>query len=102
LALLAKRDSQIRDQYWTNTMQLCIHAHGIEAITALESAIERQPGRRDFHDGIVALYEATGNLPMAEQHRAVSKRIAEIESQAQAEAAETESTPVETAPAPTP
>lgn len=73
-----------------------------EAITALESAIERQPGRRDFHDGIVALYEATGNLPMAEQHRAVSKRIAEIESQSQAEAAETESTPVETAPAPTP
>jgi tetratricopeptide (TPR) repeat protein len=59
-----------------------------EAITALESAIERQPGRKDFHIGIVALYEANGNLPMAEQHRAVIKRIAEYEAQAEKAKAE--------------
>ena len=50
-----------------------------EAITALESAIERQPERKDFHSGILSLYEANGNLPMAEQHRSVIKRIAEHE-----------------------
>lgn len=64
-----------------------------EAITALESAIERQPARKEFHIGIVALYEATGNLPMAEQHRAVIRSIDEYEAkaeQAKAEQAKTQ------------
>ena len=81
-----------------------------EAITALESAIERQPARKDFHIGIVALYEATGNLPMAEQHRAVIGRIAEFEakaeqakaSQAEAEKGEAEAVPSQANTEPSP
>ncbi len=55
-----------------------------EAITALQSAIERQPNRIDFHEGIRKLYEATGNLQMAEQHRTIAVRLAEEQAKMEA------------------
>ena len=58
-----------------------------EAIAALESAIERQPKRKDLHEGIAALYKATENLPMAEQHLVMVKRITEYEEKIAAGAA---------------
>lgn len=58
-----------------------------EAIAALESAIERQPQRKDFHTGVAALYDATGNPQMAEQHRIVVERIEDYEAKAAAAAA---------------
>jgi tetratricopeptide (TPR) repeat protein len=75
-------DPSSADYYDTLAKVLAGLNRPTEAITALESAIERQPGRKDFHEGITSLYEVSGNLPMAEQHRIIVKRIAEKEAKA--------------------
>ncbi len=89
--LLAKRAVQLgaaqlepstADYYDTLAKVLVGLNRRTEAITALESAIELQPGRKDFHQGVVSLYEAAGNQQMAEQHRLVIQRITENEARA--------------------
>lgn len=84
-AVQIEQDRKLKSDYYDTLAKVLASLNRrTEAVTALESAIELQPTRKDFHEGISALYESTGNLPMAERHRAIALRIAENEQLAQA------------------
>lgn len=96
-------DPRSADYYDTLAKVLVGLDRRTEAITALESAIERQPQRKDFHVNIIKLYEADGNTSMAEQHRVVVQRITENEARlAKAQAEEQLKSQSDTPSAPKP
>ncbi len=99
----AQNETSTADYFDTLAKVLLGLKRPTEAITALESAIERQPRRLDFHENIASLYEAAGNAQMAEQHRGIVQRLAEaqaIAEKAQAEAEAAQALAAATVPTP--
>ena len=76
------------DYFDTLSRVLAAKNRTTEAITALESAIERAPMRIEFHEDVAKLYLATGNTAMAEQHVKVIEEIKRRIAQAEKAAAE--------------
>ncbi len=62
-----------------------------DAITALESAVERQPKRIDFHERLAEYYDKKGTVEMSNLHRKMAEELTKAEATARAIAAQQES-----------
>ncbi len=80
---MAQRAVQIEpqkaDYFDTLAKVLVVLNRQTEAITALETAIELSPERKDFHENVAKLYDATQNPDMATRHRNIIVQIEQWE-----------------------